>query len=115
MAPSLILLMSSGSKKKEPRYICLIEAKALHSHRMWAVSSSATHLLHNGLSDSPIRRCLLRVLCALRRPVTTLYCVLLQDRNLALAHRVLKLFLKLVFGYYQDLATIPNAGKPTNV
>ena len=49
-------------------------------------SSSAPHLLHNGLSDSLIRwRCLLRVLCPVRRPVTTLDCVLLKDRNLALA------------------------------
>jgi len=86
--PRLILLMSSGSKMKEPRYVCLSEAKALHSHRMWAVSSSAAHFLQNGLSDSPIRwRCLFRVLCPVRRPVTTLDCVLLKDRNLALAHR----------------------------
>jgi len=55
MAPRLILLMSSGSKK-EPRYACLSEAKASHSQRMWAqVSSSAPRLLHSGLSDSPIR------------------------------------------------------------
>jgi hypothetical protein len=39
-------------------------------------------------SDSPIRwRCLLRVLCPVRRPVTALDCVLLEDRNLALAPR----------------------------
>jgi len=79
--------MSSDSKKKEPRYTCLSEAKASHSQRMWAeVSSSAAHLLHSGLSDSPIRwRCLLRVLCPMQRPVTALDCVLLKDRNLALA------------------------------
>ena len=89
MAPRLILLMSSGSKKKEPRYVCLGEAKASHSQRMWAeVSSSTPHLLHSGLSESPIRwRCLLRVLCPVRRPVTALDCVLLKDRNLALAPR----------------------------
>jgi len=42
--------------------------------KMWAdVSSFAPHLLHNGLSSNPIRwRCLLRVLCPVRRPVTTL-------------------------------------------
>jgi len=52
MAPSLTLLMSSDSKKKEPRYACLSEAKASHSQRMRSeVSSSAPHLLHNGLSD----------------------------------------------------------------
>jgi hypothetical protein len=57
--------MSSGSKKKEPSYACLSEAKASHLQRMWAeVLSSSPHLLHSGLSDSPIRwRCLLRVLC----------------------------------------------------
>jgi hypothetical protein len=89
MTPRIILLMSSGFKQNEPRYTCLSEAKASHSQRMWAeVSSSAPHLLHNGLSDSPIRlRCLLRVLCSVRRPVTALDCVLLKDRNLNLAHR----------------------------
>ena len=86
MAPDYYSLMSSGSKKKEPRYTCLSEAKASHSQRMWAeVSSSAPHLLHNGLSDSPFRwRCLLRVLRPVRRPVTGLDCVLKKDRNLAL-------------------------------
>ena len=89
MAPRLILLMSTGSKKKEPRYVCVREARASHSHRMWAeVSSSAPHLLRSGMSDSPIRwRCLLRVLCPVRRPVTALDFVLLKDRNLALARR----------------------------
>jgi hypothetical protein len=88
MAPRFVLLMSSGSKRKEPRYTCLIEAKASHSQRMWAkVLSSAPHLLHNGLSDSPIRGiCHLRI-CPVRRPVTALDCVLLKDRNLALAPR----------------------------
>jgi hypothetical protein len=60
-------LMSSDSKKKEPRYTCVYEAlassanilyecetKASHLYRMWAeVSSSALQLLHNGLSGSP--------------------------------------------------------------
>ena len=89
MAPRLILLMSSGSKNREPRYTCLSEATASHSQRTWAeVSSSVPHLLHNRLSDSPIGwRCLLRVLCPVRRPVTALDCVLLKDRSLALAPR----------------------------
>jgi hypothetical protein len=89
MAPRLILLMSSGSKKREPRYISLSEARASHLHRMWAeVSSSAPHLLHNGLTDRPIGwRCLLRVLRPVRGPVTTLDRVLLKDRNLTLAPR----------------------------
>jgi len=65
------------------------EAKASHSRRKWAeVSSSAPHLQYNGLSDIPFRwRYLLRVLCPVRRPVTTLDCVLLRDRNLTLAQR----------------------------
>jgi hypothetical protein len=89
MAPRLLLLMSCGSKKKEPRYTFLSEAKVSHSQRMWAdVSSSAPHLLHNGLPDSPVRwRCLLTVLCPVRRPVTALDCVLLKGRNLALTPR----------------------------
>jgi hypothetical protein len=89
MAPRLTLSVSSGYKKKEPRYTRLSEAKASHSRRLWAdVSSSAPHFLHNGMSDSPIRRrCLLRVLCTVRRPVTALDCVMLKDRNLVLAPR----------------------------
>ena len=89
MAHRLILLMSSGSKKKEPRYTCLSEAKASHSQRMWAeVLSSVPYLLRGGLSDSSIRwRYLFRVLCLVRRPVTALEWVLLKHRNLALAPR----------------------------
>jgi len=42
--------------QKEGAQICKSEAKALHSHRMWAeVSACAPHFLHNGLYDSPIR------------------------------------------------------------
>ena len=57
---------------------------------MWAeVSSLAPHLLHNGLSSSPSRwRCLLRVLCLVRRPFITLDWVLLKVRNLALVPRL---------------------------
>ena len=52
MAPKLILLMSCGSKKKEPRYLCLSEAKASHSQRMWAeVSSLTPHFLHSGRAE----------------------------------------------------------------
>jgi hypothetical protein len=89
MDPRLILLMSSGSKEEEHRYMCLSEAKASHSQRIWAeFSSFFPHVLHSGLSHSPIRwRCLPRVLCPLRRPVTALDCVLLKDRNQALAPR----------------------------
>ena len=54
---------------------------------MWVeVTSLIPHLLHNGQSRKPSRwRCLFRVLCPERRPVTTLHWVLLNVRNLALA------------------------------
>ena len=89
MAPRLILLMSSGFRKKEPIYTCLSEAKVSHSQNMWAeVSSCAPHLLHSGLFSSPNSwRYLLRVSCPVRRPERALDCVLLKDRNLALAPR----------------------------
>jgi hypothetical protein len=55
MAPKLTLLISSGSREKEPRCISLSEAKASHSQRMWGkVSSFTPHPLHSGLS-SPSR------------------------------------------------------------
>ena len=81
MAPRFRLLMSSGSKKEEPRYACLSEAKASHSHRMWAeLSSSTPHLLHKGLLVRPIKwRCHLRVSRPVRRPVMTLVCVVVLD------------------------------------
>jgi len=87
MAPKLILLMSFGSKEKEHRYMCLSEGQASCSQRMWAkVSFLTPHLLHSGLFSSPSKwRCLLRVLCLVRRPIKALDWVLLKDRNLALA------------------------------
>jgi len=83
MAPILSFLISSGSKKKEPRYVCLSETKASHSHKMWTdVSSSEPHFLQVGLLLSPITyECLLKVLYPVRRPITTLDCVLLKDNN----------------------------------
>jgi hypothetical protein len=83
MAPRLRFVTSSGSKEKEPKYACLSEAKASHSHKTWIeVSSSASHLLHKGLQRSPNKcRYLLRVLCPVRRPKTTLDCALLKDSN----------------------------------
>jgi hypothetical protein len=81
MAPRITFLIFSGSRK-EPRYACVSEAMASHQ-RIWAeVSSYAPHFLHNGLSISPIKwRCLLRVLCQVRIPVTTLDCILLKDKS----------------------------------
>ena len=87
LAPRLRLLTSSESKKKETKYACLIEAGALHSHKTWGeVCYSAPNLLHKGLLVSFIKWwCILRVLCPVRRQVTTLYCVLLKDRSLVFA------------------------------
>jgi len=86
--PDLYCWCPLAPRRRSPdTHVCV--KQKLHTQRMWAeVSSSAPHLLHSGLSDSPIRwRCLLRVLHAVRRPVTALDCVLLKDRNLALAPR----------------------------
>jgi hypothetical protein len=79
----LDLIMSFDSKKKEPKVVRPSDATALHSHKTWAeVFSSALHLLHKGLSISPIMyRCFLKVLCPARRPVTTLDFVLLKDSS----------------------------------
>jgi len=84
-----MLLMSSGSRKKEPIYTCMSEAKVSNSQNVWAeVSSCAPHLLHSGLFSSPSRRrYLLSVLCPVRRPERALDCVLLKYRNLALVPR----------------------------
>ena len=83
MAPIPSTLISTGSKKKEPRCACLSEAKASHSHKMCTeVSSLVPHFLQVGLSLSPITcRCLLRVLCPVSRPITVLVCVLLKDSS----------------------------------
>ena len=85
MAPIPSTLISSRSRKKEARYVCLSEAKASHLHKMCAeVSSSVPHFLQVGLSLSPITcRCLLRVLCLVSRPITALVCVLLKDSSRA--------------------------------
>jgi hypothetical protein len=85
MAPTPSTLISSGSKKKEPRYICLSEAKTSHLHKICTeVSSSVPHFLQVGLLLNPITcRCLLKVLCPVSRPITALNCVLLKDNNRA--------------------------------
>jgi len=54
MTPRIKQLMSSGSKREEPRCTCLSEAKAPHAQTMWAeFSSSAPHLLHKSILFSP--------------------------------------------------------------
>jgi hypothetical protein len=85
MAPKSSILISSGSKKKEPRYACLSEARASHSHKMWnEVSSSVPHFLQVRSLHSPmICKCLLKVLCPVSRPITTPDCVLLKASSQA--------------------------------
>ena len=85
MAPILRCIISSGSKKKEPSCACMNEAKVSHSHKMCTeVSSSVPHFLQVGLLLNPITyRCLLRVLCPVRRPGKTLDCALWKDSNRA--------------------------------
>ena len=85
MAPMPSSVISSGSKKKEPRYACLSEAKASHSHKMWTeVSSSVPHFLRmRSLHNPMICKCLFKVLCPVSRPITILACVLLKDNSRA--------------------------------
>jgi hypothetical protein len=91
MASILSFLISSRSKKKELRYVCLSEVKfkGSHSHKMWTeVSSSVPHFLQIGLLLSPIMyKSFLNVFCLVSRPITTLDCVLLNDNNRALVAR----------------------------
>jgi hypothetical protein len=90
MSPIFSFLISSESKKKEPRYVYLSEAKTSHSHKMWTeVSSLVPHFLQMELLLRPITyKCLLKVLCPVRRSVTTLDCVLLKENNRALVARL---------------------------
>jgi len=65
MAPIPSILMSSGSKEKELRYLCLSEVKASHSPKICTeVSSSVPHFLQvRLLLNLIICRYLLKVLC----------------------------------------------------
>ena len=76
MAPTTSILMSSSSKKKEPRYLCLSETKASHSPKICTVSSSVPHFLQMGLLLSPITcRYLLKVLYSATRSMMELFAV----------------------------------------
>ena len=112
MAPIPSTLISSGSRKKEPRCACLSEAKASHSQNMCAeVSSSVPHFLHVGLSLSPITcRCFLRVLCPVSRPITVLVCVLLKDSSRApVARSGPEISSRACLCALQGLVTMPDA------
>jgi hypothetical protein len=100
---------------KEHRYVCLSEAEASHSHKLWTeVSLSVPHFLQVGLLLSPITyKCLLKVLCPVSRPITTLDCVLLKDNNRALVARSgPEIILQPLSVYYKDHSTIPDAVFP---
>jgi len=105
MVPILSFMISSRSIKKEPRYVCLSEAKASHSHKMWTeVSSCVPHFLQVGLLLSLIiYKYLLKVLCPVSRPITTMDDVLLKDNNRALVARLgPESILEPVSVYYKD-------------
>ena len=51
MAPIFRFILFSGSKKKEPRYVCLSEAKASHSHKTCTEVSS--RVPRNMIWDAP--------------------------------------------------------------
>ena len=65
--------------------MCLSEAKSSHSHKIWTeISSSVPHFLQMGLFPSLImHKCLLKVLCPVSRPITTLVWVLVKDNSQA--------------------------------
>ena len=88
MAPRLTLLMSSGPKKEQPRYTCLewSQSYTLTRNVGWDFILCSTPPAK--WSDGPNRwKYLHRVLCPVRRPVTALDCILLNDRSLALTPR----------------------------
>ena len=118
VAPTPSTIISSGSKKKEPRLMCQSEAKASHSHKMCAKDfSSAPHFLQVGLSLSPITcRCLCRVLCLVSRPITALVCFLLKDNNRAtVARSGPRLTLEPASVCYRDFATMPDADSSSSI
>ena len=90
MTPILCFLTPSGSKKKEPRYEYLNEDKASRAHKILTEFTSVIpRFLQTGLFFSPITyKCLLMVLCPIRRPITVLDYVLLKDNDRALVARL---------------------------
>ena len=54
MAPVLSFLLSSGFKKKEPRYVRLTEDNSSHSHTMGLRFTPQSYFLHVGLLLSPL-------------------------------------------------------------
>jgi hypothetical protein len=92
-------LMSSGSKKKEPRYTCLSEAE-VHTHKECGLRFHP--LLHTSYTMDCLK-------APLGEDVSSGYlpsqkdCVLLKDRNLDLAPRQGPQISSRAFGCHQDL------------
>jgi hypothetical protein len=61
MAPMLILLISSGSIKKELRYICLSEGRASHSQRLFIVYTEGNKIGHSIFSAWTERQYIKRI------------------------------------------------------
>ena len=69
--------------------MCLSEDKASHAHKMGLSLPPQSHFLEVVLLLSPTGlRCLLRELCPVRIPITTLDCVVLKDNNRALVAKL---------------------------
>jgi hypothetical protein len=89
MAPILSFLISSGSKKKEPRYVWVTPRP--HTHTKCGLRFPPQyHISYRwGYYSAPLHiyKCFLKVLCPVRRSITTLDFVLLKDNNRALVAR----------------------------
>jgi len=84
--PTLRFLTSSRFKKKSPDGCVCVKPKP-HTHTKHDLRlPPVLHTSYARVSISPLMsKCLLRVLCPVRRPVTTLDCILLQESSLNLA------------------------------
>jgi hypothetical protein len=84
MPPNLDTQHSLESKRNEHIYVRLSEAKASHSHRR---GLRFLHLLHisyiRDLWSVPLSKYTFSGCSLIRKPITTLDCVLLEDNSLA--------------------------------
>jgi hypothetical protein len=83
MAPLFIFLTSSGSKKYEPRCVCLEWSQGLtltqNVDRRFLLS--VTFPTGGVITQFITYKCFFKVLFPLRRPIITLRCVLVQENN----------------------------------
>ena len=83
LPPDLDSLTSFGSMRKEPRYVCLGEAKASHSLKTWAeVCSSAPHLPHRAIFQSHYVKTSSQGVMSYKETDTNPGLALLQDNTL---------------------------------